>query len=86
MLSIDSSWTDPADGERNIAWTRDFWEEMREGETGSVYLNFVAAGEDTEDMLRAAYGNANYERLAVIKAEVDPTNLFRLNQNIRPAG
>lgn len=86
MLSIDSSWTDPADGDRTIAWTRDFWEEMRQGETGSVYLNFVAAGEDTEDMLRAAYGDTNYERLAAIKADVDPTNLFRLNQNIRPAG
>lgn len=86
MLSIDSSWTDPADGERNISWTRDFWEEMCEGETGGVYLNFVAAGEDTEDMLRSAYGDANYERLVAIKSRIDPTNLFRLNQNIRPKG
>jgi FAD/FMN-containing dehydrogenase len=85
MLSIDSAWTDPADGERTIAWTRDFWEEMRQDGKGSIYLNFVGSGDDTEATLRASYGDANYERLVAIKSKYDPTNMFRLNQNIRPS-
>ena len=84
MLSIDSAWTDPADGDRTIAWTRDFWEEMCLDGKGSIYLNFVGSGDDTEAMLRAAYGDANYERLVEIKSKFDPTNTFRLNQNIPP--
>ena len=84
MLSIDTSWTDPADSDRAIAWTREFWEEMRQGTRGTVYLNFAGQGEDTEAMMRASYGDANYERLVEIKTKYDPTNMFRLNQNIRP--
>lgn len=86
MLSIDSAWTDPTDGEHTIAWTREFWEEMRQGGKGSIYLNFVGIGDDTEAMMRASYGDANYERLVEIKSKYDPTNMFRLNQNIRPKG
>ncbi len=84
LLSIDSAWTDPDEGERTIAWTRDFWEEMRQGRNGSIYLNFVGDGEDTEAMMRASYGDANFERLVEIKSKYDPANMFRLNQNIRP--
>jgi len=86
MLSIDTAWTDPADGDRAIAWTRDFWEEMRRDSEGSIYLNFVGAGEDTEAMMRASYGGNNYDRLVEIKTKYDPTNMFRLNQNVKPAG
>jgi FAD/FMN-containing dehydrogenase len=84
MFSIDTGWTAKADSERAVAWTREFWEEMRQGGRGSAYLNFVGAGEDTEAMMRASYGDANYERLVEIKTKYDPTNMFRLNQNIRP--
>jgi FAD/FMN-containing dehydrogenase len=84
MLSIDTAWTDPADGDRAIAWTRDFWEEMRQDGKGSVYLNFIGSGEDTEAMMRASFGDANYERLVEVKSKYDPTNMFHLNQNIRP--
>ncbi len=84
MLSIDTSWTDPAESDRAIRWTQAFWDEMCQGTPGSIFLNFVGAGEDTEAMLRAAYGDANYERLVDIKTKYDPANLFRLNQNIHP--
>jgi FAD/FMN-containing dehydrogenase len=86
MLSIDTGWTDPADSDRAIAWTRDFWEEMRAAGSGAAYLNFVGAGEDSEEMMRLSYGAENYARLVDIKTEYDPQNLFRLNQNIRPRG
>ena len=76
-------WDDPAQDERHITWARAFWEAMRPFATGGVYANNL--GEEGEERLRAAYG-ANYARLAALKAKYDPDNLFRLNQNIRPAG
>jgi FAD/FMN-containing dehydrogenase len=57
---------------------------MRENNDGAIYLNFVGEGEDTEAMMRASYGNDNYERLIKIKTKYDPANMFRLNQNILP--
>jgi hypothetical protein len=65
-----------------IAWTRDFWEAVRPYSTGRVYVNFL--GEEGQDRVRGAYGEAKYERLQVLKRKYDPTNFFRLNQNIRP--
>ena len=84
MLSIDSTWSDPGDDERNIAWTRDFWEDMRRFARGKAYFNFPGLLEEGDSGVRESYG-ANYDRLARIKAKYDPDNLFRLNQNIRPA-
>ncbi|MBV9198430.1 MAG: FAD-binding oxidoreductase [Alphaproteobacteria bacterium] len=75
-------WEDPAEDERHIAWARKFWEAMRPFATGGVYANNL--GEEGEERVRAAYGG-NYARLAAVKAIYDPDNLFRLNQNIRPA-
>ena len=69
-----------------VRWARRFWEEMQPFSSGGVYVNYL--GEESEegaDRVRAAYGPAKYERLAALKAKYDPTNLFRLNQNIRPA-
>ncbi len=84
MLSIDTAWTDAGDSDQAIAWTREFWDEMRQNTRGSIYLNFLSDDEDNEAMLRAAYGDGNYERLVDVKTKYDPENFFRLNQNIRP--
>jgi hypothetical protein len=66
------------------AWVRDFWEAMRPHASGAgSYVNFMTDVE--EDRVRAAYGEAKYERLARIKAEYDPENVFHLNANIKPA-
>ena len=83
MLSFDTTWTDPADTERNIAWTRSAWSAMGRFGPGGVYLNFAGFGAEKEALVRAGYG-ANYERLVDLKTEYDPSNLFRMNQNIRP--
>jgi FAD/FMN-containing dehydrogenase len=53
----------------------------QQNDTGA-YVNFL--GQDGEERIRAAYPNGTWERLAAIKAKYDPTNLFRLNQNIKP--
>ena len=51
--------------------------------TGGVYMNFL--GQEGEDRVRAAYGPEKYERLVAVKTAYDPTNFFRMNQNIQPA-
>lgn len=84
LYSLDISWTDAADDERAIAWTRDAWAEMQDYSNGGSYLNFPGQGEEGEKLLRASYGSDNYDRLVEIKTKCDPTNLFRMNQNIRP--
>ena len=85
MLSIDSTWGEPEDDAANIAWTRDFYDASREFSDGKAYFNFPGLLEDGDAAVRSSYG-ANHARLARIKAEYDPENSFRLNQNIRPEG
>jgi FAD/FMN-containing dehydrogenase len=79
-----AGWTDPAQDTANIAWARDMWNAVQPFSPGSVYVNFLGVGDSGEDRVRAAYG-PNYSRLARIKASYDPTNLFHLNHNIKPA-
>ena len=80
LLHPICAWTDPADDERMIAAARTFAASMRRFSTGATYLNFTHEA----DRVREAYGNEKYRRLVALKDIYDPTNLFRLNQNIRP--
>jgi hypothetical protein len=82
-LSIDATWEDPMQSERNITWTREVWTEMRQFSSGGIYLNFAGFLEEGEKLLHEAHGK-NYERLVALKTKYDPTNLFRLNHNINP--
>ena len=66
----------------HIAWAKAGRKIFAPYSTGGVYLNFI--GDEGVERVRADYGETGYERLARVKAEYDPTNLFRLNQNIRP--
>ena len=75
-----ATWEDPADDEANIAWVRDFRAANAPFTTGGVYLNFI--GDEGDERIRAAYGAAKLDRLAAIKAEYDPGNVFAGNQNI----
>jgi Berberine and berberine like len=54
---------------------------MQRHSSGRLYLNFPGHGEG-EDLVRNAFGGETYAKLAVIKKKYDPTNFFRLNQNI----
>jgi FAD/FMN-containing dehydrogenase len=80
---IVSEWLDPAANAPNIAWARQSYDAMRAGFTSGRYVNYLG-DDDGEDAVAAAYG-PNYQRLRALKAKYDPTNLFHLNQNIRPA-
>jgi hypothetical protein len=61
------------------------WDAVQPFSPGSVYVNFLGVGDETDERVKAAYG-ANYPRLASLKAKYDPSNLFHLNHNIKPAG
>jgi FAD/FMN-containing dehydrogenase len=84
LLSLDTSWTDPSDDERAIAWTRKVWSDMHAHSSGGLYLNFGGFGEEKDELVKAAFG-PSYQRLVQVKNKYDPTNLFRVNQNIRPS-
>ena len=84
LFSADSTWDDPGNDETNITWTRNFWQTMHRFSAGGVFLSFPGMGEEGQQLLKAAHG-PNHDRLAALKKKHDPENLFRLNQNIRPA-
>src|SRR5262249_14872678 len=80
-FSVWSNWTDPADSETNIAWSRAFFDAMRPAMMPGTYVNYLE--EEGDPQAREAYG-PNYGRLAALKAKHDPDNFFRMNHNIRP--
>ncbi len=79
-----SMWPDPADTATNIAYTRAIASAMKPWTTGRAYLNFI--GDEGAARVEAAFGPEKYGRLTHLKEKWDPTNLFRHNQNIPPAG
>ena len=80
---VTSAWSDPKDAPRNIAWTREFFDAMRPFAARGAYVNYLGGDEGVAG-LEAAYG-AKLARLSTLKTKFDPTNLFRMNQNIAPA-
>lgn len=73
---------DPADNAANTDWVREYWNAVHPYSAGGAYVNFLM--DEGEDQVQASY-RGNYQRLAKIKAQYDPDNLFRMNQNIKPA-
>jgi FAD/FMN-containing dehydrogenase len=80
---IVSRWANPSDAEPNVAWARSTSDAAKPFTTGRVYVNYIGAGE-APDRVRAAFGPDKFSRLATLKRKYDPSNLFRLNQNIPP--
>ncbi len=75
-----SIWDNPADADSSMAWVRGLWERLQPFTDGRVYINHLL---EEGDRVKTAYGT-NYERLVALKNKYDPTNFFRMNQNIRP--
>jgi FAD/FMN-containing dehydrogenase len=81
-LLIPSVWTDPADSDANIAWSRETFAALRPHFATGRWLNYL--GDDqAEDAIRAAYG-PNHDRLREVKRRYDPDNVFHLNHNVAP--
>jgi FAD/FMN-containing dehydrogenase len=77
---------EPADYEACARWAREAHEALRPFSTGGAYVNYLGAEADEgPERVRAAYGSETWERLAALKAKYDPTNFFRMNQNVKPA-
>lgn len=84
LLELNSSWTDPQESERIVAWTRQCWADFQKfSSSGGLYLNHAGFHEEGEELVKKTFGT-NYDRLQTIKKKYDPTNLFRLNHNIVP--
>jgi FAD/FMN-containing dehydrogenase len=91
LLNRGASWVShpfglgdtPQGGQDAKAWVKRFRQDISPYATGGVWLNFI--GDEGQARIRAAYGDENYNRLAEVKREFDPGNVFRGNQNIRPA-
>jgi FAD/FMN-containing dehydrogenase len=82
MVNVAALYGDPSQGDVHKEWVKEFAEVLNQGDN-AAYVNFLA--EEGEERTRAAYPEATWNRLAEVKRRYDPTNLFRLNQNIPPA-
>jgi FAD/FMN-containing dehydrogenase len=86
-LLILGIWTDPGAKADNVRWVRDLWDAMTPYSSGGVYVNYLGQEADEgAERVKSAYGPEKYARLVALKQKYDPTNLFRLNQNIKPSG
>src|SRR5581483_3028055 len=78
---VATVWSDPADTERNIAWTRAYYQALApHGEPGT-YINFMDGDEGAR--VKDSYRGI-YDRLVAVKRKYDPENVFHRNQNIKP--
>ena len=82
MVALGAVYERADEDPEHEAWVTAFEADVRRGEPG-VYVNFL--GDEGEDRVREAYPGSTWDRLASVKARYDPTNLFRLNQNITPS-
>jgi len=82
LLALESNWSDPAESEANVAWTRAVFDDMQRFARGS-YLNFPGFMENGDKLLEGAY-EGNIDRLRAVKARCDPQNVFKGALNIAP--
>jgi FAD/FMN-containing dehydrogenase len=84
-INIDAAWPPELEGgSEDIEWVHAMWSALAPYSTGGTYVNFL--GDEGQERVKAAYGLDKYERLVALKDRYDPTNFFRMNQNIRPSG
>jgi FAD/FMN-containing dehydrogenase len=82
VMNVHGRWESAAEDEHCIAWAREFFAKSQPFASGGAYINFLT--QDETDRIAFAYGET-YNRLVELKKKYDPTNLFRMNQNIKPA-
>jgi FAD/FMN-containing dehydrogenase len=82
MVTLITPFEDLTEASVHEAWTHEYYEALRPRAVG-VYANFLE--DEGEGRIREAYPGLTYQRLAEVKRRYDPTNVFQLNQNIRPS-
>ena len=80
-VGIETQWTDAAESEKHIGWTRTLSDALKPYSSNGYLVNFL--GDESRELVRAAFGS-NYQRLVELKTKYDPTNFFSLNQNVEP--
>jgi FAD/FMN-containing dehydrogenase len=80
LLNAVTAWHDPAETDAHVAWARAVIDAAADASTGRAYVNYLGDA----DQARSSYGEQTYSRLAALKHQYDPSNAFRLNQNIKP--
>jgi hypothetical protein len=80
VLNAVTGWRDDTSGPSHTGWARSVIAAASDASTGRAYVNFLGDAGDA----RSAYGEQTYARLVSLKNEYDPTNVFRLNQNVAP--
>ena len=80
VLNAVTGWHDPGEAAAHTQWARAVIDAAADASTGRAYVNFLGDA----DAARSSYGAETYARLLALKREYDPTNVFRLNQNIEP--
>ena len=81
VMNVHGRWETAAEDERVIGWAREFFAKSQPFASAGAYINFLT--QEEADRIAFAYGGT-YTRLVEIKKKYDPTNLFRMNQNIKP--
>jgi FAD/FMN-containing dehydrogenase len=81
-VGVESTWENPSKDDEFVSWGRAAWEDLKPFTAAGHYVNDLV--ESSEELARAAYGDAKYERLVELKRAHDPDNVFRLNQNVKP--
>ena len=82
VMNVHGRWETAAEDERGVAWAREFFATSQPFASAGAYINFLT--QEESDRIAFAYGGT-YKRLGELKKKYDPTNLFRMNQNIKPA-
>ena len=83
-LLVNAKWNDPSRDEENIRWAREGFALLEPFLGRGAYANYL--GQEPRERVRQAYGAETYDRLVALKDRYDPTNIFRMNQNIEPSG
>jgi hypothetical protein len=81
ILNLLANWSDPSDDAGNISWIRGIFKKLRPGMKPGVYINFMSG--DEQDRVPEAY-HERWDRMVAVKSQYDPSNYFRLNQNVPP--
>jgi hypothetical protein len=82
-FELSANWTEATADQANIDWARETWLAVHPFVKAGVYVNHMT-GDESADRLLAAYGPGKYDRRREVKSKFDPTNFFRMNQNIAP--